>query len=90
MRRSARQNYVVSASPMAVAGTGGFAATLKLLEKTDPGQSTMNSGSVKPAPWPSLEYMGTKNSGIAFSSASNSNSTQAIHPGLTNTHSEYR
>ena len=90
MRRSPRQKCVISASPTIVAGTGGFAATLKLLETTDSGLSTMKPGSVKPDPWPSLEYMDIKDSGITLPSASNTNSPQAIHPGLRNTQSEYR
>ena len=62
-----------SKGPATVAGTGGFAATLKILEQADQDSSPGRCVGAKLSPLPDLRYGDIKQSGTGTSPASSSN-----------------
>lgn len=58
--------------PTIVAGTGGFAATLKILEQTDQESSPGRYVGAKLSPLPDFKYRDIKRNGTALSSESSS------------------
>ena len=67
-----RQKFSMSKDPSTVAGTGGFAATLKILEETDKESSPRRCIGAALSPLPDFKYADLKINSTTFSSESSS------------------